>query len=86
MTKPRLRLAPQDREPTKAEIAMAQIDQSHREWRSPWADLSKDEWKPIETKAQNVLDVDSVLNKWRVVADSQPGMIRRLLRWLRRVG
>ncbi len=84
MKKPMLRLAPQDIEPTRAEIEMARISQNQREYRSPAGDVSNPKgWQRIDTDARNPLDVDSVLCRYRVVVGSEVGWFRKFLRWIR---
>lgn len=65
-------------EPSRQMIAIAEIEQSMREW-------SQQGWHPIEITADNPLDVDAVCERsYKVVVVDGPVPWRRLLRWLRK--
>lgn len=86
MGKTTLRLADDTPEPTRAQIALAQIDQSHREWRSPWADVTGERWQAVELAREQrpTLDVDAVhRQQYRLVASSKVGRWRKIMRRLR---
>lgn len=83
--KPNLRLLDSD-EPTAAEVYMARIIQSHREYRSPEPDVSGQGWQPVTTDATNLLPVDAIQGRSYkvVVTDSPVPFWRKVMRWLKR--
>jgi hypothetical protein len=82
MSKPNLQLAV-DHEPTRQEIAMAQIDQSWREYRGE----NGREWSPYvgSTEPWSHKVSDALATQYRVVVDSSVPWPRRLIRWLSRI-
>jgi len=87
MSKPtnRLRLADSDDPTTPADIELARIAQSHREWCGP----NGLGWKPyVGPTGKSANDVDEIVaRQYRVVADRPVPWVRRALRrivrWIR---
>jgi len=81
---PKPRLVQRDKEPTRAEIEMAHIQQNWREWRSPWSDVAKAGWEPINGSGANPLNTDVVRRAtYTVKVDAPIGFWRSLLRKVR---
>lgn len=77
-----LRLIDAD-EPTPQQIALARIEQSHREWSGP----NGKPWQPFsEAREKPTLDTDSVLQRtYRVEAGRRTPLWRRAWRWVSRL-
>lgn len=69
---------------TREQTAMAQIERSWEQWRSPNADITApDGWRPVDDLATKPLVVDEVIARtYRVVSDAPVPLWRRCLRWL----
>lgn len=85
--KPNLCLASRgdESEPSRQLIALAAIDQSHRDYRSPEPDVSSKGWTPIATDAVNPLAVDDVQRRSYkvIITDGRIPIWRRILKWLK---
>lgn len=85
MTRPRLVVHDAVDDVSRVDVEMARISQSHREWRSPWADVTgASGWQSINTTADNPLDVDRVIGRqYRVMAGVPLPWHRRVVRWVK---
>jgi hypothetical protein len=81
MAKTTLRLAPQDIEPSRAEIYKARIEQSHREWHGP----NGEPWKPYDgsTEPWTHKVKRAGESQYRIVVESEVGWFRKFLKLCR---
>ena len=73
-------------EPSRQMVALARVEQQHREYRSSNADVSNPQgWHPIDISASKVLDTDkALLRSYKVVVVDGPlPWYRKLLRKLK---
>lgn len=76
---------------SRIDIFMAELEQNHREWRSPWPDVTgavdaqgrKVGWQTVDRGSGQPCQVDTVLaQQYRVVVSVPAPRWRQLLRWL----
>lgn len=78
LTRPRL-LKQDEPEPSRADIEMARISQSWREWNG----INGKPWQPVKDDVRNPLDVDTVRGYLIIKTDAPISWFKWLLRRLR---